>query len=1477
MPYLHKEPFRRVKPPKDLRDEDEVFYCEMTNEVFRNYDDFCERIIQCNSLVWSCGLSGKPDLTFQEALNSEREARRALKEFPVELKVPVLYLASLTQRSSQKEMMEDVYSYIKDRYFVGEVVEVLFGENKWVDCHILQVRAPTEEEMQKEKPISNPDSRCFEPPAHLYQYEVERVDTCDEDVCEVHHVIANHVKRRKGLYTREKNKLFLRQYTEQNGAGAWVVSAAAVQKFGLFRVKFHSIFDGPPPAFQISRRVKKNMLSPIKNNIKKQDPFVKKEKRQENIQKYLTSHSKVEKSPKKQVPIQSADADQFSPVKKSPKKLIEPIHRSPNHQMAKKVKDKYRSVGNMRNNKLFDKHRMKRNLKYSQSRLNEERRPKLKEKTLEEKQRQLEERMKIKEKRKEDKLHFEKFVKEWNRRREDLELEDLKVMPSPIEVNCCIPHENFGDFLTVLEFFHSFGQVIATKNFFPYGVTFELLERALTEQEVAGPLSDIFQLLLSTLFDMQEEEDDEILATDTPTTAELDIDEHGDVTAGEAVKLATVAAGWSQLYQGVPLSKLTLDAVTLTEVLRLHLLSSGGRSAETSTKWRYQQRGGYTSFDDPGLCLRINHPHILRALSVTSVCELSIGDKLIILTCLINQILTYTRLRDVIDERGEKMRQAKAELRSHQLADMKKEKEAQALRIKEKKAARMKLKGLQPMDDDIVDTRTPEEKEQQKIKAEKEVARRKLEAEKKAKNLYAAAIIYQVLPLGTDRAHRRFWAFASLPGLFVEQDSSAAGSCLPYPTPYNANLAAQTDDSISYVRKLFEQERNSGSDKENVLSARISAPGSPSKKLLLEKNGPLTARRDSKSSIEDDGGRLSSQLLVCTASSTCPVHNPRQNVVWSFYCREEDIGDLIRSLNRRGIRESELRQNLIHEQPYIVENFPRCPTHKLNPSYVDVNEALAQRKPVRNVTKYDDTNLSFPPGTPIIEIFELYVRDCILELEEKIHLGGLGALKVPRQEWRTALLERKYDNIPRAGDRNKLWNDKRNDQISNTPVEKIIKHEVPDSRSTTPDSELSYKDPGRMLGNDPSLNQQESVAEHPAVKRLATAILQLAHCMDRRYLQKPLVEEANSENSSLIDRWEVSLMASSSFSQLYIHLLTLDNSIQWSKSLLNAVCRVCRRRRDAENMLLCDGCNKGYHLYCLKPKLECVPKGDWFCPACKPPTKVHVKKSRRLFSDLSDEDEPSKKEEPCDLVHDEVCNECGEDGEELIPCSTCPHVYHLDCCNPPLKYPPRGKWNCSLCKSGKELRVLRDGAMPVQPQVPIRQRRCCATAAVAKISRFARRLRSDSWDDEDSTHSEDTLPSRRSGRHSLKANPDLPLNYPVLDKLIKNMINHKEAWPFRLPVSKTEVPDYHTIIKKPMDLGLIKQNLENMVYKNDREFIKDVLLVFENCEMYNQVDAPEYKAGLRLNQYFEKQCEEFGLQVKEDEIQPRTKRPRLSF
>jgi hypothetical protein len=53
-------------------------------------------------------------------------------------------------------------------------------------------------------------------------------------------------------------------------------------------------------------------------------------------------------------------------------------------------------------------------------------------------------------------------------------------------VQCRIPNHLFGDFVAVLEFLTSFKDILNVQNFFPKGVNFELLERAVVEKELAG-------------------------------------------------------------------------------------------------------------------------------------------------------------------------------------------------------------------------------------------------------------------------------------------------------------------------------------------------------------------------------------------------------------------------------------------------------------------------------------------------------------------------------------------------------------------------------------------------------------------------------------------------------------------------------------------------------------------------------------------------------------------------------------------------------------------------------------------------------------------------------------------------------------------------------------------------------------------------------------------------------------------------------
>ena len=81
-------------------------------------------------------------------------------------------------------------------------------------------------------------------------------------------------------------------------------------------------------------------------------------------------------------------------------------------------------------------------------------------------------------------------------------------------------------------------------------------------------------------------------------------------------------------------------------------------------------------------------------------------------------------------------------------------------------------------------------------------------------------------------------------------------------------------------------------------------------------------------------------------------------------------------------------------------------------------------------------------------------------------------------------------------------------------------------------------------------------------------------------------ESEKAPQKSALERWQHSLMLSTSLPQLMLHLSILESSITWSKSALHARCRICRRKGDAEKMLLCDGCDRGHHMYCLKPVVK---------------------------------------------------------------------------------------------------------------------------------------------------------------------------------------------------------------------------------------------------------------------------------------------------
>lgn len=54
---------------------------------------------------------------------------------------------------------------------------------------------------------------------------------------------------------------------------------------------------------------------------------------------------------------------------------------------------------------------------------------------------------------------------------------------------------------------------------------------------------------------------------------------------------------------------------------------------------------------------------------------------------------------------------------------------------------------------------------------------------------------------------------------------------------------------------------------------------------------------------------------------------------------------------------------------------------------------------------------------------------------------------------------------------------------------------------------------------------------------------------------------------------------------------------QWLND--DTICQICKKRDHEDKMLLCDRCDDGYHLYCLRPALSAIPETSWYCHRCQ--------------------------------------------------------------------------------------------------------------------------------------------------------------------------------------------------------------------------------------------------------------------------------------
>ena len=79
------------------------------------------------------------------------------------------------------------------------------------------------------------------------------------------------------------------------------------------------------------------------------------------------------------------------------------------------------------------------------------------------------------------------------------------------------------------------------------------------------------------------------------------------------------------------------------------------------------------------------------------------------------------------------------------------------------------------------------------------------------------------------------------------------------------------------------------------------------------------------------------------------------------------------------------------------------------------------------------------------------------------------------------------------------------------------------------------------------------------------------------------------------------------------------------------------------------------------------------------------------------------------------------------------------------------------------------------------------------------------------------------------------------------------SWPFQTPVDPValNIPNYHRIIKKPMDISTIEKKLKDGQYENAKEFHEDWKLMFGNCFKFNPPSHDVHQLGKQFEEVYD--------------------------
>nr|XP_041573252.1 bromodomain adjacent to zinc finger domain protein 2B isoform X11 [Taeniopygia guttata] len=334
---------------------------------------------------------------------------------------------------------------------------------------------------------------------------------------------------------------------------------------------------------------------------------------------------------------------------------------------------------------------------------------------------------------------------------------------------------------------------------------------------------------------------------------------------------------------------------------------------------------------------------------------------------------------------------------------------------------------------------------------------------------------------------------------------------------------------------------------------------------------------------------LQAEKITCAPSTAAevakPVDYPNPKPIpeemqygWWRITDPEDLKSLLKVLHLRGIREKALQKQIQKHMDYITL---ACIKNK-DVAIIDINEN-EDNQVTRDVVE------NWSVEEQAMEM-DLAILQQVEDLERRVASASLqvkGWLCPEPASERDDLVYREHKSITRL-------------------------HKKHDGDCA-----------GGGEGNASSLERRSDNPLDIAVTRLAD-------------LERNIERRTEEDIAPGLRVWRRALSEARSAAQVALCIQQLQKSIAWEKSIMKVYCQICRKGDNEELLLLCDGCDKGCHTYCHRPKISTIPDGDWFCPACiakasgqtlkikklqiKGKKSSEQKRSRKLAGETEDED-----------------------------------------------------------------------------------------------------------------------------------------------------------------------------------------------------------------------------------------------------------------